>query len=130
MIEHVLQVVTDAQIEKLNAILERMRVVAEQGQYSADEDQLFHQVLYENVNNLVVRKILDVFWAIYRNAQKRVAMPQPTNPMATYLRHVAIVRALEAHDLGAMQQAVAQHRIGISTRVRMLEEAQTLQPET
>ncbi len=129
MADRVVEVVTDDQIRRLESVLERMRAVAEQGRYVADYDQEFHQLLYENVGNSVLSKILDVFWAIYREAQARVAMPEPANPSATYQRHVEIVASLKARDVAELQAAMAQHWHGIEGRVRMLDGAQRSQSQ-
>jgi DNA-binding FadR family transcriptional regulator len=127
MVDRVVAVVTDDQVQRLESVLDRMREVAEQGRYVADYDQQFHQLLYENVDNSVLSKILDVFWAIYSEAQASVAMPQPANPSDTYQRHVEIVAALKARDVAELQAAMAQHWHGIEGRVRMLDAAQQSQ---
>jgi DNA-binding FadR family transcriptional regulator len=124
MVERVIEAVTPEQLARLRELLAGMEAVAEQGRYSAEADQEFHRRLYENVDNSVLQKILDIFWAIYREAQERVDMPQPVDPRDTYLRHVEIMKALEAGDVAAMQAAMRAHRQGIQARVGMLERAQ------
>jgi DNA-binding FadR family transcriptional regulator len=124
MVERVIQAVTLDQFQRLRNLLRQMEAIAAEGSYSADLDQDFHRCLYENVDNSVLLKILDIFWAIYREAQERVLMPEPADPLDTYQRHVDILRALEAGDVSGMQAAVRAHRLGIQLRVRMLEQAQ------
>ena len=124
MVERVVEAVTPKQLARLRRLVRQMETVALQRGYSADLDQQFHRVLYENVDNSVLLKILDVFWAIYREAQERVLMPAPVDPMDTYQRHQDILRALEARDLAAMQAATRASRVGIQARVRMIEAAQ------
>jgi DNA-binding FadR family transcriptional regulator len=116
--------VTPEQMTLLRQILERMLRAAQQGQYFADTDEEFHRVLYQNVDNAVLLKILDIFWAIYKQAQDRVSMPQPVDPLATYQRHVVIAQALEARDTDALLRALDEHRHGVDARVRILEQAQ------
>lgn len=123
MVESVVAAVTPKQIIRLRRLVKQMEAVALEGRYSAELDQRFHRILYENVDNSVLWKILDIFWAIYREAQERVLMPEPADPMDTYQRHFEILRALEARDLTAMQAATRASRLGIQARVRMIEEA-------
>jgi DNA-binding FadR family transcriptional regulator len=125
MVARVIEAVTPEQLQRLDGVLGQMREVAERGEYSAEHDQAFHRLLYETVGNSVLLKIMDIFWAIYQEAQNRVSMPEPVDPIDTYQRHVEILHALEARDVKAMQVAIELHRTGIDSRVRMLEQAQT-----
>jgi DNA-binding FadR family transcriptional regulator len=124
MVPRVIESQTPEQLQRLRGMLAKMRTVAERGQYSAEYDETFHRLLHENDNNSVLLKILDIFWAIYRQAQEKVSMPEPADPLDTYQRHADLVQALEMRDIGAMQTAMARHRKGVDTRVRMLEQAQ------
>lgn len=124
-VARVVESTTPAQLEQLAAVLTKMRTAAEEGKYSPDLDESFHRLLYENIDNTALLKILSIFWDIYREAQDRVSMPEPANPMDTYQRHVLIVAALEARDVTAMQAAIEHHRTGVDARMRMLEAAQT-----
>lgn len=127
MVPRVIESQMPEQLQRLRGVLAKRREVTERGQYFAEYDETFYGVLYENVDNSVLLKILDIYWAIYRQAQKKVSMPEPADPLDTYQRHADFVQALEARDIGAMQTAVALHRKGVDSRVRILEEAQKLQ---
>jgi DNA-binding FadR family transcriptional regulator len=124
MVPRVIESQTPEQVRRLRRVLKQMREVADRGGYSADYDETFHRLLYENIDNSVLLKILHVFWSIYRQAQDTVSMPEPADPSDTYQRHADIVLALEKRDIAAMQTAMARHRKGVDTRVRMLEQAQ------
>jgi DNA-binding FadR family transcriptional regulator len=123
MTPRVIQAATPTQIERLRAVLSQMREVAETGVYVASHDQAFHHMLYETVDNSVLTKILDVFWDIYRDAQRRVSMPEPADPMHTYQRHVEILAALEARDVAALQAAITRHWAGIQSRIAVIDVA-------
>jgi DNA-binding FadR family transcriptional regulator len=129
MVPRVIESQTPAQLKHLHIVLTQMREVADRGRYSAELDETFHRLLYENIDNSVLLKVLHVFWAIYRQAQNMVSMPEPADPIDTYQRHADLVQALEARDIGAMQTAMARHRKGVDTRVRMLEQAQRQEVE-
>jgi len=124
MVPRVIESQTPEQTQRLRRVLRQMREVADRGGYSADYDETFHRLLYENIDNSVLLKILHVFWSIYRQAQDMVSMPEPADPLDTYQRHADIVEALEHRDVSAMQTAMVRHRKGVDTRVRMLEQAQ------
>jgi DNA-binding FadR family transcriptional regulator len=111
---------TPDQLAQLQTILDEMRRAAENGLYSAAADRDFHRVLWANVDNTIVGKILDVFWMIFRQAQARSAIPDPPQPLATYQRHVPIVEALAQHDVAAARLAMEQHYTGIQERLSQI----------
>lgn len=120
MIDRAVRAATPEQVAQLQAILEEMRTAAENGLYSAEADRDFHRVLWANVDNTIVGKILDVFWVIFRQAQARSAIPDPPQPLATYQRHVPIVAALAQRDIEAARSAMEQHYVGIYERLAQI----------
>ena len=96
MMERVGEAVTPEQIEHLYHILDRWRLLAEHGQYSAEDDRVFHQVLYDNVNNPILLQILDIFWVVFRHAQTEASLPDVRDPKRTFHIHEDLVRAMEA----------------------------------
>jgi len=123
MSQKVVELVTPDQLDRLREVLVQMRKAAERGVYSGDADRAFHRHLYDNVNNMLVWKILDIFWAVLKQAHAQAQLPGPLNPMETYRAHIPIVEALEAHDVEAMQTATRNHYIGIERRLRALEDS-------
>lgn len=117
MIPRAIEAITAEQIEKLRNILAEMRIAADNNAYSAENDRLFHQVLWENVGNLVVGTILDVFWGIFHQARSRTSIPEPRNLMRTYERHVRILEALEQRNVKALQESMIFHYEGIKERL-------------
>lgn len=124
MVERAINAVTAQQLQRLRVLLERMRLLAEQGIYSPENDRNFHQVLWENVGNTVAARILDVFWKVFHEAQERAAIPEPVDPVGTYQAHVRIVEALEQGALEAMRANVRSHYIGIARCLDMLRNAE------
>jgi DNA-binding FadR family transcriptional regulator len=127
MVEKVVQKVTHEQVQRLREILDEMRVAAEQGIYSAEADRAFHQHLYQNVKNILLWRILDIFWEVQRHAIQYRAMPAPTDPMESYQVHIPIMDALEAGNAEAMRAAIASHYQGIERRIQRFQEAQSKQ---
>ncbi len=118
MIPRAIAVVTAEQIAQLSDITNQMLVAAENGIYSAENDRRFHQILWMNVDNTVMSKILDVFWGIFYQARKLSALPEPTDLRRTYERHLRILQALEARDIAAMQISMIFHYEGIQDRLK------------
>jgi len=122
MVEKVVEKATPEQIEQLREILAQLKAEAERGEYSAEDDRAFHRHLYVNINNLLLWKILDIFWEVQRQAIHYAAMPGPADPMDTYRVHVPIVDALEQRDAEAMRAAITRHYGGIESRIRRYQE--------
>jgi DNA-binding FadR family transcriptional regulator len=117
-VERVLNAATPEQLASLGSLLERMRQDAERGAYSADDDRLFHQMLYENIDNRLLVEIMDIFWVVLQQVQQHNPLPAPFDPMDTYQRHARIVEALEGRDVHAMWAAFHRQYIGIEARIR------------
>ncbi len=130
MVEAVIQKVTAEQVQRLREILDEMHSAAAQGYYSAEADRAFHRCLYDNVNNLLLWNVLDIFWKVLRLAQEHAAMPGPSNPMESYRVHIPIVDALEKRDVEGMREALRQHYGGIEARIRRFQEARSQSTET
>lgn len=121
MVERAVEAVTPEQLEQLREISEEMRRLAEQGNYEAENDRRFHQILWANVGNKVVQKIIDVFWGTYWQARKRTFIPEPADLMKTYERHARIVDALEKKDVTAMRESMIFHYQGIKDRLKVIQ---------
>lgn len=111
MAERAVQAVTPEQLTRLGAIAERMRVAAEAGRYSPADDRAFHQTLWENVDNTILSKLIDIFWMIREQAQQSDFVVTPRDPMATYQRHLRIVEALASRDTATLREAITYERL-------------------
>lgn len=109
MIDQAVAAVTEEQLQQLYAILERMRTPIIRGEDYTEEDRLFHRTLWTNVKNRSVGKVVDVFWMVFSQARRRVAVPSNPDPIAVYQWHVDIVDALAKQDVAAARVAMVQH---------------------
>lgn len=109
MVDQVVEHVTDAQVEELYAILERMRAAIEDDGDYLDEDRLFHRTLWANVPNRTVGKIIDVFWMVAVRARQHSTIPPDADQMEVYRWHVGIVDALARRDLEETRRAMGRH---------------------
>lgn len=117
LVERAIEARNDAQLGHLRQILESWERIAAQGSYSPEYDRAFHRALYENEQNALLTRLIDVFWDVYRQATAHGAIQDPSDPTDTYQRHVAILDALAAGDPVGLRQAIADHMPGIKRRV-------------
>ncbi len=117
-VERVMKMVSPEQLDRLHSVLDEMRVAAGEGAYSADDDRRFHQALYENVDNQILVRMMDIFWVVLQRVQQENAIPMPSDPMDTYSRHSKIVEALENRDVQAMRAAIHRQHVGIEARLK------------
>lgn len=117
LVERAIEARNEAQLAHLRQILESWGQAAAERTYSPEHDRAFHRALYENEENALLTRLIDVFWDVYRQATAHGAIQDPSDPKETYLRHVAILEALEAGDPADLRQAIADHTPGIKRRV-------------
>lgn len=117
MIDHAIQKRTDEQIAELRRCLGDMHQHASNAEAFTDADREFHQILFQNIGNKTLIKLLDVFWLTYHRASQQVNL-ENTNVMQTYLDHVAIVDAVEAGEVEQARASLVQHYNGIETRLK------------
>lgn len=123
MAEEAIRATTPEQIRRLRSILDHMYTMAEQDQHSPEDDRKLHQVLWEYADNVILGKLLDVFWMVFQQAQERASIPGPGNPMETYQRHLSIVDALEQRDTEALRVCLASHYLAFEEGLRKVHEA-------
>jgi DNA-binding FadR family transcriptional regulator len=109
------------QLRVLRSIVDRMAERASQGQAFPEEDRLFHRVLYRQLGNELLLKLLDVFWEVWQRLREEVMRPEPesNDPIRTWEGHRRIVEALERQDAVGAQQAIVAHFAG--TREQLLQ---------
>jgi DNA-binding FadR family transcriptional regulator len=104
-----IEAVTPVQLASLTAILDDWSA---SDAYRPALDQAFHQRLYGILDNVLIRRLGDVFWQTYR----QVAAPHDENPVdskATLRLHENIVAALAAGDVDLLRSAIDDHYPGI-----------------
>jgi DNA-binding FadR family transcriptional regulator len=117
-VERVIDALTEEQLQELRDIMRQMETLAQEGVYSADVDRAFHECLCSNLDNPTLVRIVNLFWQLSRQAHDRAELPDPSDPMETYRRHVPIMDALERRDARAMRAAIARgHIVGVTKRL-------------
>lgn len=121
MIETAMAAMPAEQKARLEAVVEQMRVRAEANQTFADEDRVFHALLFEYVNNTILTRMLDVFWMAYNKASRQIPL-QDGDPIATYRAHAEIVAAIQAGDAEGARKALDEHYAGLEGRLARLKQ--------
>lgn len=100
-------------IAELRATVNRMKAHAERGESFAEDDQLFHRLLFRCQENETLSRLIDVFWLAFHKASDFVNLVN-VDPMATWRHHVAIVDAVEARELDEARRRLDHHYEGIT----------------
>ncbi|QPC80524.1 FadR family transcriptional regulator [Phototrophicus methaneseepsis] len=108
MIKTAVATITPEQIEELESLLQKMESLAQDDKRFPKEDRLFHQTIYEHLDNDTFIKLLDIFWLMFNRIVDYVDLTRQT-PLEIYEKHVAIVRAIKAGDAEEAYQCMARH---------------------
>jgi DNA-binding FadR family transcriptional regulator len=112
LIEQCVAMIGDDDLKALRATLDAMRGKAEKGETFADEDQLFHQLLFRCLNNRVLDRLLEIFWVAFHKASGFFRMDNP-DPIATWRDHEEIFEAVAARDAVRARDKLECHYAGI-----------------
>lgn len=113
LIGKTLEIIGEEDIAELRATVNRMRVHAEKGEAFAEDDQLFHRLLFRCQDNETLVRLIDVFWMAFYKASDFVNLDN-LDPVGTWKDHAAIVDAVEARDLDEAKLRLDRHYQGIS----------------
>ena len=120
---------TPEQLGDLRANLQRFRAAAESGSPLDGPDREFHQILARNLDNRVLKGLIDVFWRTYNRAAQSIDLMN-VDPLATYRDHVAIYEALAAGDAAAARVTIDRHFDGIRSLLAEQEGGREARPST
>ncbi|WP_025660065.1 FadR/GntR family transcriptional regulator [Rhizobium sp. IBUN] len=113
LIGKTLETISKDDIAELRATVNRMKAHAERGASFAEDDQLFHRLLFRCQENETLSRLIDVFWLAFYKASDFVNLDN-VDPMATWRDHAAIVDAVEARDLEEARRRLDRHYEGIA----------------
>jgi DNA-binding FadR family transcriptional regulator len=116
-IEDVAERITPSLLRVLRSVVDRMGERAALGQASPEEDRFFHRTLFAGLEQPLLLKLLDVFWAVYRRLRDQTALAQSADPIRSWENHRRIVEALETGERGAARRAMLDHFAGLESRL-------------
>lgn len=113
LIGQTLELIGNDDIQELRETCDKMKERAERGESFPDEDRHFHQLLFRCQGNETLLGLLEVFWLAFYKASDFVNL-ENVDPLQTWRDHAAIVDAVEARDIAAVQQRLDNHYAGIN----------------
>jgi DNA-binding FadR family transcriptional regulator len=99
-------------LQLLGEIIGKWTATAATGDYQAELDLAFHRALVDSLQNHVVLRLVELLWEIRNRARESGVISGPVDLQANLDRHIAIARALEAHDVDAYRDAIIEHYAG------------------
>ncbi|TDE95081.1 FadR family transcriptional regulator [Occultella glacieicola] len=107
--------ISEETLARLDAIVDEMVGLEEQGLAFPEQDRLFHRTMYEAIGNDLILDVLDMFWTLMSRMQAELP-PLQYHDLAD--RHRAIVDALRSG--GDAVSALDQHFVDIDYRLDRL----------
>lgn len=112
----VTEVISDAELEQIGALLDLWQAKAEAGLPTTAEDRQFHHLLYTPLGNASLLSLIDIFWTVY-NALAVKVVPADDNPLRTVQAHRDLFDAVRRRDPALSRQRLRQHFLNIELRV-------------
>ncbi|MBD8045288.1 FadR family transcriptional regulator [Arthrobacter sp. Sa2BUA2] len=100
------QTMSARRLKQLRGLTDAMRARAEEGKTFLDEDEQFHAMLYEGLENRTLSGILSGFWHFFKTASSTITTGKDLPHTAAL--HAVIVDAIETGD-----PQLAAHRLDI-----------------
>ncbi|MET8243034.1 FadR/GntR family transcriptional regulator [Streptomyces sp. NPDC005202] len=116
LIRRVATTLSKPELDRLEAVVERMEEAGAEGQSFPELDREFHELLYGSLGNALVPQLLSAFWTVFRRVARARDWTDGTTPELTARRHRDIVTALRARDVEGAERAMADHFRGIEAR--------------
>ncbi|MDG9719206.1 FadR/GntR family transcriptional regulator [Streptomyces sp. DH24] len=116
LIRRVAATLTEAELDGIEAVVDRMEKAGRAARPFAELDRQFHELLYAPLGNALVPQLLAAFWTVFRRVAGARGWTDDPSPDVTVRRHRDIVTALRARDVEGAQRAMAVHFRGIEAR--------------
>lgn len=116
LIRRVAEVLSDAELDELEDVIQRMEAAARSGEIFPELDREFHEKLYSSLGNALVPQLLAAFWNVFHRVAGVRGWTEDPSPAITARRHRDILTALRARDAEQAQRAMADHFRGIEAR--------------
>jgi DNA-binding FadR family transcriptional regulator len=106
-----------ADIETLDAIVQRMAAEAAEGAVHAETDRAFHAALYGSLDNTLLSEVLEAFWDAFHRVRTDL-VDVPTDPQVTLAQHRRILESVRSGDALRAEEAIRDHFCNIRNRLR------------
>jgi len=112
LIDKTIEMIGEEDLAALRDVTERMRQRAERNESFAEEDELFHRLLFRCQNNRMLTALIEVFWRAFYKASN-FANLNNSDPLSTWRDHHEIVEAIAARDVERARKRLDEHYEGI-----------------
>ncbi len=113
-LDRAIETINSQKIAQLEKLVRKMEEAAREGKSFGREDFMFHQLLFESLNNAAALKLMRVFWDfLFRS---RCIPANSTEPVPTAESHRRILDAIKEHDVIKAQKAMKDHFSEIKRR--------------
>jgi len=106
---------TDEDISKLEAILNKWEQRVRDGEEYSDLDESFHQIIYGVLNNQTLMNLFSAFWTAFTNLDNEIT--HDADPESVMRFHYSILDAIRARDPDATRKKLFQHFDHIKERI-------------
>lgn len=121
--------ISDAELDRVDALLAVWEKKASAGEPTAHEDRSFHRMLYSSLGNASLLSLIDIFWVVY-HALPAQTVGQDAEPLKTVQTHRDLVAALRQRDPALAQQRMTAHFRNIEIRFdQAVESSRASQPQ-
>lgn len=118
LVERSIDRFSEADLDELSQVLERMDDEARAGRVTSETDRLFHEVLYRALDNPLASQLLGAFWIVFQQLQQD--LPQiEEKPRVNADNHRAIYDAIRTGDRARAVAAMERHFDAIRARTRL-----------
>ncbi|TNH07272.1 FadR/GntR family transcriptional regulator [Testudinibacter sp. TR-2022] len=108
--------ISDQAVEQLQQLVATIEQNARDAQFSVEEEQQVHLLIYRSTENQLLLQYLDAFWQIYQLLDHELP-PNNITPTALAMQYRDWVDAIEARDLERTQHAILVYFQGIRRRL-------------
>lgn len=110
--------VTSGHLKLIEASVERMEILASQGELFPDADAEFHRLLFEPLGNDLLMNLMNVFWQVYRKIHLEIGVDS-ADLLDTAAQHRAILDAVTARDAIRASKLLSGHFDGIRAKIQL-----------
>ena len=122
LISSTIQVVTEADLQRLAEVVGTMEDLAHQGEAFTEADAEFHRLLFAPLGNDLLMNLMDVFWKVYRKIHVEIGVGT-RSLVQTAAEHRLIYEAVVSQDATAASALLSAHFDGIRHKIKEYVEA-------
>ncbi|MSS84636.1 FadR family transcriptional regulator [Actinomycetaceae bacterium WB03_NA08] len=116
MVTRAAQLLSEDDLTALDDLVEKMRETSHQGDIPPEIDRQFHMTLFAPLNNVLLNRLIELFWQIYSEFAAETETPVNQHVVDD---HAEIVAAIRSGDPQRMTRAIAVHFAPISTAIEL-----------